>query len=189
MCIYTMGPPKATFLVVFMVNNLVSSWPKPFFSWFWGSWDRYIYIYATVLCIRTGPVSGFVAKRTFNRLLQLTSISNWHPSGRFKQLRDVVDWLAGCAGGELESPFLKGPPKTQRCEKETKVLDVFFFFGGVHRYQVNQSAFIILSLHFFNNHVFLLGEFTSRVRLGKTTAAVKRVFNGDLELAIIVKAA
>ena len=126
------GPPKATFLVVFMVNNLVSSWPKPFFSWFWGSWYRYIYIYATVLCIRTGPVSDFVAKRTFNRLLQLTSISNWHPSGRFKQLRDVVDWLAGCAGGELESPFLKGPPKTHKDVKKKRRRWMFsYFFWGV----------------------------------------------------------
>ena len=41
-----MGPPKPTFLEVFMVNNLVFRWPKLlFFHGFWGSWYMYIYIY------------------------------------------------------------------------------------------------------------------------------------------------
>ena len=30
------GPPKPTVLEVFMVNNLVFRWPKPYFSCFWG---------------------------------------------------------------------------------------------------------------------------------------------------------
>ena len=29
--VLTMGPPKPTFLEVFMVNNLVFRWPKPIF--------------------------------------------------------------------------------------------------------------------------------------------------------------
>ena len=31
------GPPKPTFLEVFMVNNLVFRWPKPLFFMVWGA--------------------------------------------------------------------------------------------------------------------------------------------------------
>ena len=39
-------PPNLPFCRVFMVNNVVSRWPKPLFSWFW--WlvvYMYIHIY------------------------------------------------------------------------------------------------------------------------------------------------
>ena len=56
------GPPKPTFLEVFMVNNLVFRWPKRFiyfyfifiFHGFWGSWYIYIYcmyIYINMDCV------------------------------------------------------------------------------------------------------------------------------------------
>ena len=39
LCIICHGPPKPTFLELFMVNNLVFRWPKPsFFMGFGGSW-------------------------------------------------------------------------------------------------------------------------------------------------------
>ena len=43
--IYTMGPPKPTFLEVFMVNNLVFRWPKLLFFMVLGAHGMYIYIY------------------------------------------------------------------------------------------------------------------------------------------------
>ena len=38
------GPPKPTFLEVFMVNNLVLNWPKPLFFMVLGAHGIYIYI-------------------------------------------------------------------------------------------------------------------------------------------------
>ena len=37
------GPPKPTFLEVFMVNNQVFRWPKPFFFMVLGAHGIYIY--------------------------------------------------------------------------------------------------------------------------------------------------
>ena len=61
------GPPKPTFLEVFVVNNLVFRWPKPLFFMVLGAHGIYIY-----LCI---PGGGFnfcclCSPRTWGEMIQ-----------------------------------------------------------------------------------------------------------------------
>ena len=67
------GPPKPTFLQVFMVNNLVFRWPKPLFFMVLGAHGVYIYIYICMYIICTIAYAPYGKKNYTNQQLFFSS--------------------------------------------------------------------------------------------------------------------